>query len=66
VVNRVLFATALRMLVALVITLSVVLSGWFARGPLLVWIAVAYVLTLSADTLYLVCVLRVTQPPEPP
>ena len=62
-VNRVLFSMALRMVTALAVTLSVVLSGWFSKVPLLIWIATAYLLTLLADTVYLVCILKVTQPP---
>ena len=63
-VNRVLLSMALRMVVALAVTLSIVLSGWFFKTPLLIWIAIAYLLTLLADTIYLVCILKVTQPPE--
>ncbi|MCK4659868.1 MAG: hypothetical protein KAV82_10145 [Phycisphaerae bacterium] len=66
VTNRVLLSTALRMVVALAITLSVVLSGWFPKAPLLVWIAIAYVVTLLADTVYLVGILKVTQPRKKP
>lgn len=65
-INRVLLSTALRMLVALAVTVSVALSGWFPKAPLLVWIAIAYLFTLLADTVYLVCILKVTQTSEKP
>ena len=59
-VNRILAASALRMAAALVLTLSLALSGLFPRAPLLVWIAVAYLWTLLVETVYLLYGLRVT------
>ena len=43
---------AVRFAVALGLGLAAVLTGWFARGPLLVWAAVSYVVLLVIDTRY--------------
>ena len=52
--QAILLATALRFLVVLILTLSAALSGWFDRPPLLVWIAISYLLLLVTDTIYAV------------
>lgn len=49
---------ALRLLVALAACLWLALSGWFERGPLLIWVGLSYLFLLIADTLYAVRVLR--------
>jgi len=43
---------ALRFAVALGLGLAAALSGLFARGPLLVWVAISYMALLVADTRY--------------
>lgn len=50
----ILAAMLVRMVVALLAAVALALSGWFARGPLLVWTAVSYVVLLVADTWYAV------------
>ncbi|MGB2986147.1 MAG: hypothetical protein WBE26_09720 [Phycisphaerae bacterium] len=50
----ILMSTAVRFLVVLLLALSVALSGWFDRTPLLIWVALSYLLLLVADTLYAV------------
>jgi len=53
-VNRVLGATALRMFAAAGLTVAVALSGLFAVKPLLVWVAIAYLVTLAGETMLVV------------
>ncbi len=48
--QAVLLSTALRFLVVLILALSVALSGWFVRAPLLVWVAISYMVFLTTDT----------------
>lgn len=45
-------AMAVRFAVAVALGLAAVLSGEFERGPLLIWIAIAYAIQLVADTRY--------------
>ncbi len=52
--NAVLLATALRLAVVALLAVAVVLSGWFERGPLLLWVAISYVVFLFVDTAYAV------------
>jgi hypothetical protein len=52
--QAVLTSTALRFLVVLLLALSAALSGWFDRAPLLVWVAISYVLLLAVDTVFAV------------
>ena len=52
--NAILLSTALRLAVVLVLALAVALSGWFDRTPLLIWLAISYVLLLLVDTVYAV------------
>jgi hypothetical protein len=47
-------AMAVRFVAALALGLAVALSGQFAVRPLLVWIAIAYVVLLVVDTWYAV------------
>ncbi len=49
---------ALRLLVVLAACLWLALSGWFERGPLLIWVGLSYLFLLIGDTLYAVRVLR--------
>jgi hypothetical protein len=51
-------AMALRLLVVLALVLPAAFSGWFARAPLLVWIAVSYVVLLAVDTRYALTALK--------
>ena len=53
-VRAVLVSMALRFVAVLVLALSVGLSGWFARAPLLVWVAISYVMLLVVDTVHAV------------
>jgi hypothetical protein len=54
----VLAAMGLRFAVALALGLAAALSGWFERGPLLVWLALSYLALLGADTKYALAALR--------
>lgn len=45
-----LLAMAVRFGVVLVLGLVAALSGWFERGPLLLWIAISYVALLAVET----------------
>lgn len=45
---------AVRFVAVLVLGLAVALSGLFERGPLLIWIAIAYLALLVVDTWYAV------------
>ncbi len=58
--NAVLMSTALRMFVVLILSLSMALSGWFEKGPLLVWVGIAYVVGLGVDTAYAVRILNMS------
>jgi hypothetical protein len=51
-------AMALRLLVVLALVLPAAVSGWFARGPLLVWVAVSYTVLLAVDTRYALVALK--------
>lgn len=52
VTRRILGSMVLRLIVALGLGLAAVLSGWFAPRPLLIWLAIGYVVLLVADTGY--------------
>ncbi len=45
-----LLAMAVRFGMVLVLGLAASLSGWFERGPLLLWIAISYVALLAVET----------------
>ncbi len=49
-----LLSTTLRFLVVLMLALAAALSGWFDTAPLLVWVAISYLVLLAADTVYVV------------
>lgn len=49
---------ALRLLVVLAACLWLALSGWFERGPLLIWVGISYLSLLIGDTRYAVRVMR--------
>jgi hypothetical protein len=51
-------AMALRLLIVLALVLPAALSGWFARPPLLVWVAVSYAVLLAVDTRYALAALK--------
>jgi len=51
-------AMALRLAVVLLLALPAALSGWFARGPLLVWVAISYSVLLTVDTRYALVALK--------
>lgn len=53
-INRVLGATALRMAVAAGLAVATALAGWFPVRPLLLWVALAYLITLAGETLLVV------------
>lgn len=50
----VLMSTAIRLLIAAAVMLSIVLSGWLDPAPFLVWVAVSYLWFLAVDTLFFV------------
>ena len=52
--QAILTATAVRFLVVMAITVSVVFSGWFERAALGLWIGISYLAMLLVDTLYAV------------
>jgi len=45
-------AMMVRLLLVVSLGLSAVLSGWFARGPLLIWIGISYLGLLIVDPRY--------------
>ncbi|MFQ5591122.1 MAG: hypothetical protein ACE5HE_08170 [Phycisphaerae bacterium] len=46
-VGVVLGATAVRLMIVVGLSVSVVLSDWFHRGPLLVWVALSYMASVA-------------------
>ena len=62
--QAILMSTLLRFLVVLVLALSAALSGWFERVPLLIWVAISYLLLLVTDTIYAVRIGGTAQKPE--
>lgn len=62
--QAVLLSTLLRFLAVVILALSAALSGWFERAPLLVWVAISYVLLLAADTVYAVRLARTAETSE--
>lgn len=63
-VRAVLMAMVFRFVVVLGLALSLGLSGWFARAPLLVWVAISYVVLLVVDTIHAVRFSGAAQTPE--
>lgn len=49
-----LLAMGLRAGVAVVLALAAGLSGWFAWAPLLIWVAISYIVLLAVDTVFAV------------
>jgi hypothetical protein len=47
-----LLSMAIRLGAVVILAVAAVLSGWFARGPLLLWIAIGYMAQLVVDTRY--------------
>ena len=62
--QAILMSTIVRFLVVVILALSVALSGWFERAPLLLWVAISYILLLIADTLYAVRVSAINETSE--
>jgi len=54
ILQAVLLSTLVRFIVVMMLALSAALSGWFERAPLLVWVALSYLVLLVADTLFAV------------
>lgn len=52
---------AVRFLVTLLLTVSTVFSGFLPRTPLVVWIAIAYLVLLLVDTWAMVALLKRTE-----
>lgn len=52
--QAILLATTLRFLVALVLTASILLSGWFDRTVLVIWVGISYLSMLLMETLFAV------------
>jgi hypothetical protein len=52
--TAVLTAMAVRFAAVLLLALAAALSGWFERGPLLIWVAISYLVALFVETLWLV------------
>ena len=51
----------IRFMVVLAAGLSLALSGWLPRGPLLIWIAISYLALLVPDTRYTVNASNMTE-----
>lgn len=49
---RILGPTAIRLTVVLVAGVAAALSGWFSISPLLIWLAISYIVLLPVDTLF--------------
>ncbi len=49
-----LLGTALRFLVVLMLAAPLALSGWVARTPFIVWVAISYLVVLFGETVMLV------------
>ncbi|MCB9851146.1 MAG: hypothetical protein H6817_10640 [Phycisphaerales bacterium] len=63
-VNRMLGATALRLVVAAGLAVAAALSGMFAIKPLLLWVAIAYMVTLAGETVLIVRWVKSDHPPS--
>lgn len=50
--QAVLLSMAVRLGAVVVLAVAAVLSGWFPRQPLLLWVAISYVAMLVVDTRY--------------
>jgi len=49
--TAILASTAVRMLVAMFLALTLIVAGWFERTVLALWIGLSYLLMLAVDTL---------------
>jgi len=47
-----LFSMVIRLGAVVILAVAAVLSGWFPRAPLLLWVAISYVVQLVVDTRY--------------
>jgi hypothetical protein len=47
-----LLSMAIRLGAVVILAVAAVLSGWFLRAPLLLWVAISYVVQLVVDTRY--------------
>lgn len=47
-----LLSMAIRLGAVVILAVAAVLSGWFPRAPLLLWVAISYVVQLVVDTRY--------------
>ena len=63
--QAILTATAIRFLLALALTVSVVFSGWFDRVVLGMWVGLSYLAMLMVDTMYAVHVVAKTRGRHP-
>jgi len=59
--QAILTATAVRFLVVLALTASVVLSNWFDRAALALWVGISYLAMLAVDTIYAIQVVGKTR-----
>lgn len=50
--QAVLLSMAVRLGAVVILAVAAVLSGWFPRKPLLLWVAISYVAMLVVDTRY--------------
>jgi len=57
-IQSILASFALRFIVVLAAALAVALSGYFERGPLLVWVGISYLACLVVDTRYALAAVR--------
>lgn len=49
---------ALRFLLVMILGVAAVLSGWFAKTPLLIWMGLSYMVLLIVDTRYVLTTIR--------
>lgn len=57
-IQSILASFALRFIVVMAAALAVALSGYFERGPLLVWVGISYLACLVVDTRYALAAAR--------
>ncbi len=52
--TTVLMSTAVRLAIVMVLAVAAAWSGFFQRGPLLIWVAISYMILLVVDTIFAV------------
>lgn len=57
----ILASTAVRFIVVLALAAPAALSGWFDRGPMLLWVGISYLVMLAVDSIYAVRLIKAGQ-----